>query len=213
MNPALSRLLRHQRARAIQALNELLPGRPAAELHARVSWRAKIEGQAKRIRVQAGARVREAAWLHCMDAESWIEIGSGTLLMPYAKLVAGAGGFIKIGRNCCVHSFDVLYGFTGGLTIEDGVRIGTSVNIISANHQFEDPTRSPNDQGSTSKGIRIGSGSWIGAGAIILDGVTLGPNSVVGAGAVVTADMPADAICVGVPARLVRRRGEITSTL
>lgn len=213
MNAAFSRIWRHQRARALQALDRLLPGRPHTDLHARVAWRAKIEGHAKRIRIASGARVREAAWLHCMDAESSIEIGSGTLLMPYAKLVAGAGGFIRIGRNCSVHSFDVLYGFTGGLTIEDGVRIGTSVNIISANHQFEDPARSPNDQGYSSKGIRIGAGSWIGAGAIILDGVTLGPNTVVGAGAVVTADMPADAICVGVPARLVRRRGETPSTL
>jgi acetyltransferase-like isoleucine patch superfamily enzyme len=204
--------IRQLRARAIKLLNDLLPGRPSAGLHARVSFRAKLEGHTRNIHIESGACVREAAWLNCMDAAARIEIGRGTLIMPYAKLVAGPGGFIRIGRDCSVHSFDVLYGFGGGLTIGDGVRIGTGATFISANHNIDDPTLSPNAQGATSLGVTIGDHSWIGAGAIILDGVTLGPNTVVGAGAVVTSSMPADAVCVGVPARLLRQRGETRVT-
>jgi acetyltransferase-like isoleucine patch superfamily enzyme len=59
-------------------------------------------------------------------------------------------------------------------------------------------------QGITAQGISIGDGSWIGSGAIILDGVRIGRNVVVGAGAVVTKDIPDYCIAVGNPARVIR---------
>jgi acetyltransferase-like isoleucine patch superfamily enzyme len=52
----------------------------------------------------------------------------------------------------------------------------------------------------------VGDNVWLGAGAKVLDGVTLGDDVVVGAGAVVTEDLPAGAVAVGVPARVVRTR-------
>jgi acetyltransferase-like isoleucine patch superfamily enzyme len=128
--------------------------------------------------------------------------------MPYAKLVAGFDGSIKIGRGCTIHSFDVLYGFTGGLQIGDNVRTGVNVSMISSNHSFEDPSLTPNDQGDSSKGIVIRDNVWIGAGVIILDGVEIGESAVLGAGAVVTKNMPANSVCLGVPAKAVRQRGE-----
>jgi acetyltransferase-like isoleucine patch superfamily enzyme len=48
----------------------------------------------------------------------------------------------------------------------------------------------------------------MGAGAKILDGVTIGHHAVVGAGAVVRTDVPAHAVAVGVPARVVSSRTE-----
>lgn len=194
----------HQaRIRTLHLINQL-PSRPTVELGGHVSFRAKLEGVKKKMLIRRGAAVREQAWLYCMDANSSIEIGERTLIMPYAKLVAAFNGFIKIGRNCTIHSFDVLYGYAGGLTIEDDVRIGVNTMFISGNHAFDDPTRGPNEQGSTSEGIRIGAGSWIGAGAIILDGVTLPPKSIVGAGAVVTKSSPERCVLAGVPARPIR---------
>ena len=46
----------------------------------------------------------------------------------------------------------------------------------------------------------------IGTGAIILPGVTIGEGALIGAGAVVTKDVPAGALVVGNPAKLVRRK-------
>ena len=44
------------------------------------------------------------------------------------------------------------------------------------------------------------------AGAKILDGVTIGDGAVIGAGAVVRDSVPASAIAVGIPARVVGSR-------
>jgi acetyltransferase-like isoleucine patch superfamily enzyme len=45
---------------------------------------------------------------------------------------------------------------------------------------------------------------YIGANSTILPGVVVGEHSIVGAGAVVTKDVPARAVVVGNPARVVR---------
>jgi acetyltransferase-like isoleucine patch superfamily enzyme len=52
----------------------------------------------------------------------------------------------------------------------------------------------------------IGDDVWIGARAIVLKGVTIGVGAVIGAGAVVSKDVPPYAIAAGVPARILRRR-------
>jgi len=53
--------------------------------------------------------------------------------------------------------------------------------------------------------VSIGSGSWIGHGAIILPGAQIGEHVVIAAGAVVTAgEYPDFSVLAGVPARVVR---------
>ncbi len=54
--------------------------------------------------------------------------------------------------------------------------------------------------------VRIGNDVWIGSRAIILSGVSIGDGAVIGAGAVVARDIPAYAIAVGNPARVLRLR-------
>jgi acetyltransferase-like isoleucine patch superfamily enzyme len=56
--------------------------------------------------------------------------------------------------------------------------------------------------------VRVGHNVWIGYGACILRGVTIGDNAIVGTSAVVTRDVPANAVVAGIPARVVRMRGE-----
>jgi maltose O-acetyltransferase len=56
--------------------------------------------------------------------------------------------------------------------------------------------------------VTIGSHVFIGAGTLILPGVTIGDDVVIGAGSLVTADIPADSLAYGRPARAVRRLSE-----
>jgi serine acetyltransferase len=53
--------------------------------------------------------------------------------------------------------------------------------------------------------VRIGNRAWVGRRVTILPGVTIGEDAVVGACAVVTKDVPAGAICVGNPGRILSR--------
>jgi serine acetyltransferase len=53
--------------------------------------------------------------------------------------------------------------------------------------------------------VEIGSGSWLGAGVVILPGARLGRNVVVAAGAVVRGEVPDHAVVAGAPARIIRR--------
>jgi hypothetical protein len=54
--------------------------------------------------------------------------------------------------------------------------------------------------------VTIGHDVWIGHAAIVLPGRTIGNGAVIGAGSVVTKDIPAYAVAVGNPARVVRKR-------
>jgi acetyltransferase-like isoleucine patch superfamily enzyme/coenzyme F420-reducing hydrogenase beta subunit len=54
------------------------------------------------------------------------------------------------------------------------------------------------------KPIKIGSDVWIGERAMIRKGVTIGDGSVIAAGAIVTKDVPANSLVAGVPAKLLK---------
>jgi len=54
--------------------------------------------------------------------------------------------------------------------------------------------------------VRIGAGCWVGDNVTILEGVEIGDGAIVGAGSVVTRSVPAYAIAVGNPARVLRYR-------
>ncbi len=54
--------------------------------------------------------------------------------------------------------------------------------------------------------VTIGHDVWIGHGAIILPGRSIGTGAVVAAGTIVTVDVPAYAVVVGNPGRIVKKR-------
>ena len=56
-----------------------------------------------------------------------------------------------------------------------------------------------------SKPIVIGDHVWIGMGVIILKGVKIGDGSIIAAGAVVNKDVPTNCMVAGVPAKIIKR--------
>jgi len=88
-------------------------------------------------------------------------------------------------QNCIVIHGDAVIGDDS--IIRQGVTLG--------NRRLDAPHDAP----------RLGNGVNVGAGAKILGAVTIGDGAVIGANAVVLSDVPAHAIAVGVPARVVSR--------
>ena len=78
--------------------------------------------------------------------------------------------------------------------------------VVGGDHEHADPTRPILEQGRSSRGVSVGSGVWLGADVKVLDGATIGDGAIVGAGAVVRGDIPAMAVAVGMPARIVGSR-------
>lgn len=122
---------------------------------------------------------------------------STTLFTPFHTNI---GINISLGKNVFInHACSFLD--LGGIVIEDDVMIGPRVNITSENHPVDVATRNT----MLPAKVVIKRNAWIGAGATILPGVTVGENSVVAAGAVVTADVPANTVVAGVPARILKQ--------
>jgi acetyltransferase-like isoleucine patch superfamily enzyme len=157
-----------------------------------------------RIRLGNNVLIERDVMLNAGEPNSFIEVGADTWLF-YHCMLSTSGGWIKLGSNCTVNSFAVLYGH-GGLEIGNGVRISAHVVIVPMNHIYKNPAIPICMQGETRKGIKIEDDVWIGAGARVLDGVKIGKGSVIGAGAIVTKDIPPYSIAVGIPAKVVKKR-------
>lgn len=146
---------------------------------------------------------------HCLiDAkggpDAGIVIGNGVFIGRNTILSCKNGAMIlgdgaNVGFNCEIFS-------AGQVTIGARVLMAAYCYVIGGDHEFADAGRPVLEQGRTARGVTIGDGAWLGAGAKILDGVRVGAGAVIGAGAVVRQDVPDAAIAVGVPARQVGTR-------
>ena len=158
-----------------------------------------------KIRIAADVVVDDNCLLDAKgEADSGISIGRGvfvgrnTILSCKNGVIDIANG-ANIGFNCEIFS-------AARVSIGANVLIAAYCYVIGGDHEFSDAGRSVLEQGRTARGVTIGDGAWLGAGAKILDGVCIGAHAVIGAGAVVREDVPERAIAVGVPARVVGSR-------
>ena len=92
------------------------------------------------------------------------------------------------------------------MTIDEHAFMGHRVMILAATH---DVTKVGSDRQTAIPqvgcDIHIGRGAWIASGAIVLGPCTIGESAVIGAGSLVNSDIPAFAIAVGSPARVINR--------
>jgi UDP-2-acetamido-3-amino-2,3-dideoxy-glucuronate N-acetyltransferase len=128
-------------------------------------------------------------------------IGDATKIGACVEIQRGA----TIGKNCKISSHSFI---CEGVHIEDGVFIGHGVMFTNDKYP-----RAVNPDGSQQTDTDwkviptyVKKGASIGTNATIICGVTIGERAIVGAGAVVTKDVAADAVVVGVPARVLRKK-------
>ncbi|WP_421359664.1 acyltransferase [Agrobacterium rosae] len=136
------------------------------------------------------------------------EVHTDRLTMGAQSWIAGHAivrGDIELGENVSINPYACI---SGKVTIGNGVRIASHVSIVGFNHGFDDIETPIYRQPLTSIGIEISDDVWIGANAVVLDGVKIGRGAIIAAGAVVAKNIPAMAIAGGVPARVLRYRGE-----
>ncbi|MCL2936949.1 MAG: gamma carbonic anhydrase family protein [Trichodesmium sp. MAG_R02] len=116
-----------------------------------------------------------------------VEVGEGASIW-YGTVVRGDVERIVIGNHTNVQDGAVLHGDPGLVTVlEDYVTVGHRAVIHSAH---------------------IEKGCLIGIGAIILDGLRVGSGSIIGAGSIVTKDVPPSSMVLGVPGKKVRELSE-----
>ena len=147
--------------------------------------------------------------------ERYIRVGSDTMIGANVALSAG----MMPGQECLTDPVvsigdRVLIGRGSGIVghlsivIEDDVWTGHHVYITDQNHGYADVDRPISLQTQPERPVRIGAGSWLGHGTIVLPGVTIGRHVAVGAQSVVTKDLPDFCVAVGNPARVIRIRDE-----
>lgn len=143
-------------------------------------------------------------------------IGEGTRVWQFCVILEGA----KIGKNCNINAHCFIEGNVSigdnstiksgvylwdGTVIEDNVFVGP--NATFTNDRYPRSKQYPDRFPVTT----VKRGASIGAGAVILPGLTIGENALIGAGAVVTKDVPARALVIGNPGRVIRHLDAKTS--
>jgi len=137
------------------------------------------------------------------------EIGAGTSIWHFSHIMKNAriGEGCNLGQNVFVGS-DVVIGnnvkvqnnvsIYTGVTLEDDVFCGPSMVFTNVTNPRSAVPRKDEFQKTL-----VRQGASLGANCTIVCGNTIGAHAFIGAGAVVTADVPDQALVVGVPGRVV----------
>ena len=119
----------------------------------------------------------------------------------------GANGYIEVGARaylgtgCCLHGHQ-------GLEIGEDTLLAQNVTITPFSHTFEDPAHPIIRQGGHCRRISIGRDCYLGMCVCVLYSADIGEGAVIGAGSVVVKPVLPFSVAVGVPARVIRKRGE-----
>lgn len=111
------------------------------------------------------------------------------------------GDRVEIGSRCHLWAGHE----SGTIVIGDDCLFGPEVMVTAASYRFNDGhpvTRQAMDEAD----VVIGRDVWLGTRAVVLPGARIGDGAVIGAGALVRGEIPAMAIAVGQPARIVGMR-------
>ncbi len=113
------------------------------------------------------------------------------------RLEVGKNAFIKIGNGTYLNRNTVIVA-KERVEIGKDCKIAWDVVIIDSDlHPL------PGETKVDTKPVIIMDNVWIGCRVIVLKGVTIGSGAIIAAGAVVTKDVPENSIAAGVPARII----------
>ena len=141
-----------------------------------------------------------------VDLTPSLVFGKDAVVSSYTKIKASSG-YIQFGNRVNFAAGCYISAGTGGLITGDNFMVGPHVNIIAGSYKYHKLGVHMDDLGTTSRGIRIGSTVFVGAGATILDGTVIGDNTIIVANSLLNRHYPPDCILKGNPAKVIKRRG------
>ena len=148
-------------------------------------------------------------------------IGIDTVIYPFTVIERG----VKIGKRCSVGPFAHL---REGVELKDDVTAGNFIEMVRARIGAKSFVKHFSYIGDSSVGscVNIGAGTVtanfdglkknntviknganIGSDTVIVAPVTIGSSVVTGAGSVITKNIPDNTVVIGIPARILRKRG------
>jgi acetyltransferase-like isoleucine patch superfamily enzyme len=153
---------------------------------------------------QVGRRLTAAPGARVITAPGAVwRIGDNVTLASGALIYVRAGARLDLGDDVRIMHY-ALIGAEQHITVADHVQVAERASVRDHDHDVTAP--SLHGAPPVCAPVHIGADAWIGAGVAVLRGTTIGAGAVVGANAVVRGDIPARAVAVGAPARVVRFR-------
>lgn len=139
-----------------------------------------------------------------VDLASSTDWAPGCVISAFTKIkITGRftmGPRVQIATGCFIGAG------RGGLVIGDDVLIGPNCTILTSNYAFDRLDLPLQEQGTISKGVRLGHRVWLGSNSVVLDGTEIGDNVIVSAGSVVSGRIAPNTIIQGHPAKVVFTR-------
>lgn len=161
-----------------------------------LNFKSGIFGNKRREQVVLGKNVVLTGWL-IVEREGKIKIGDYTLINE--RTIIRAMESVEIGSFTMISS-DVYVqdNNSHSIYVADRRRDILASEIfggIGQDAAGRDPVCGP---------VKIGNDVWVGRRAMIMKGVTIGDGAIIAAGAIITHDVPMNAIAAGNPARIVK---------
>lgn len=136
-------------------------------------------------------------------------LGAGVRISPTVSVRNGRririGAGAQIGQSCYLWAGDS----TGRIEIGDHALFAPEVFVTASNYDFDAFDGPVMDAPKREADVWIGANTWLGARVVVLPGASVGDGTIVAAGSVVTGDLPPGVLAAGVPARVIRKRGQI----
>lgn len=174
-----------------------------------------LDSSLRRVRVLRHAHRFDSVGRRCIVGKRFsvngpmrIFLGDGSGF--FDNVILNGSGMVRLGRGSTIGQGSIVSSYES-IEIGDDVMVGQYCYIMDSDHGFKGTDTAITRQAYSCRPVTIGNDVWIGAHSLVLRGVTIGDGAVVGANSVVTRDIPAFAIAVGSPARVIGSRTSDTA--
>ena len=173
----------------------------------------------KNVKIKSGKRIKcgknfmigDYSYINALS-KSGIIFGDNVSIGKFSNIectgvIRELGEGLIVGNNVGLNHHCFI-GVRGKVFIGNNTIFGPGVKIFSENHNFEKLHIPIRKQGAVRKDVVIEDDVWVGANSVVLAGIKIGTGAIIAAGSILTKDVPPYAIVGGVPAKVIKYRGD-----